>query len=287
MTISNMNLSETQLDTLILRLLETVSEEGVPSLKYYAFDWDDNLMYMPTVIYVLDEDGEEIGMSTKDFARYRSRVGKETFSYKGHNIVDFAKNMFRDFGTAGDEKFLIDSLMAPTGPAWGDFVECINGGSVFSIITARGHNPETLKEACYELILSGRDGISMKQCVSNLKKYRELFDLQEAEDIELIWEYLGLCKFHPVTYGEGSAANPEELKKIAFRDFLEYCRDLAIELSTKALIKNDISNAFIPEFQLGVSDDDPKNVEMFNKEFGDEPGVKVYSTQSGDKKRIN
>ena len=107
------------------------------------------------------------------------------------------------------------------------------------------------------------------------------------EDIELINEYLNLCKFHPVTFGEGSAANPEELKKIAFRNFLEYCRDLAGELSLKAMIKNDISNAFIPEFQLGVSDDDPKNIEMFDKEFGDEPGVKIYSTQSGKKRKIN
>ncbi len=283
-----MKLKLNKLDNLILRILsESISEEGVPNLKYYAFDWDDNIMYMPTVIYVLDEDGEEIGMSTKDFAKYRSRVGKEPFDYNGHMIVDFAQNMFRDFGTDGDEKFLIDALIAPTGPAWKDFVECINGGSIFSIITARGHNPKTLKEACYELILSGRDGINMKKCVENLKKYRELFNMENAEDIELIWEYLGLCKFHPVTYGEGSAANPEELKKVAFRDFLEYCRDLALELQTKALIKNKISNNFMPEFQLGVSDDDPKNVEMFHKHFGDEPGVKVYSTQSGEKKRIN
>lgn len=283
-----MKLKLNKLDNLILRILsESISEEGVPNLKYYAFDWDDNIMYMPTVIYVLDENGEEIGMSTKDFAKYRSRVGKEPFDYNGHMIVDFAQNMFRDFGTDGDEKFLIDALIAPTGPAWKDFVECINGGSIFSIITARGHNPKTLKEACYELILSGRDGINMKKCVENLKKYRELFNMENAEDIELIWEYLGLCKFHPVTYGEGSAANPEELKKVAFRDFLEYCRDLALELQTKALIKNKISNNFMPEFQLGVSDDDPKNVEMFHKHFGDEPGVKVYSTQSGEKKRIN
>jgi len=285
--ISNMSLNKTKMDSLILRLLEAVSEEGIPSLKYYAFDWDDNLMYMPTVIYVLSDKDEEIGMSTKDFAKYRSRIGKDKFSYNGHDIVEFAPNMFRDFKTDGDEKFLIDCLIAPVGPAWNDFVECINGGSIFSIITARGHNPETIKEACYELILSGKHGLSMKQCVSNLQKYREIFELQNMEDIELINEYLNLCKFHPVTFGEGSAANPEELKKIAFRNFLDYCKELAQELSLKAMIKNDISNSFIPEFQLGVSDDDPKNIEMFDKEFGDEPGVKIYSTQSGNKRKIN
>jgi hypothetical protein len=283
-----MRLNDKKLNTLILRLLrESASEDGVHKLKYYAFDWDDNLMYMPTVIYLLDDKGNEIGMSTKDFAKYRSKIGEEPFQYEGKKIVGYAEDKYRDFGTEGDSKFLIDSLIAPVGPAWDDFVECINGGSIFSIITARGHNPETLKEACYDLILSGRDGLNMKSLVDSLRKYRDLFDMEDMEDIELIWEYLGLCKFHPVTFGQGSAANPEHLKKIAFRDFLNYCRELAKELHLRAIIKDKISNNFILDFQLGVSDDDPKNVEMFDTEFGDEPGVKVYSTQSGNKRKIN
>ena len=41
---------------------------GTPDLKYYAFDWDDNIMHMPTKIMVLDDKGSEVGMSTEDFA---------------------------------------------------------------------------------------------------------------------------------------------------------------------------------------------------------------------------
>ena len=34
---------------------------------------------------------------------------------------------------------------------------------------------------------------------------------------EIIMEYLNMCKFHPVTFGEGSATNPEEGKIKALR----------------------------------------------------------------------
>jgi hypothetical protein len=68
---------------------EIIQDQLTPTMKYYAFDWDDNLMYMPTKIYLKDENGNSVGMSTEDFAEYRSDVGKEPFEYEGHTIVDF------------------------------------------------------------------------------------------------------------------------------------------------------------------------------------------------------
>ena len=41
-------------------LLEGFDDAGSPDLKYYAFDWDDNLMYMPTKIILEDEKGNEV-----------------------------------------------------------------------------------------------------------------------------------------------------------------------------------------------------------------------------------
>ena len=58
-------------------------DEGQPDLKYYAFDWDDNIVIMPTQIMLKTEDGFETGMSTEDFAEYRQRIGKGPFEYKG------------------------------------------------------------------------------------------------------------------------------------------------------------------------------------------------------------
>jgi hypothetical protein len=53
---------------------------GTPDLKYYAFDWDDNLVHMPTKIILLDVDGNEVPMSTEDFATFRGQIGKENFN---------------------------------------------------------------------------------------------------------------------------------------------------------------------------------------------------------------
>jgi hypothetical protein len=284
------------------KLNEGITDEGRPDLKYYAFDWDDNIVFMPTKIILLNDKEDEIGMSTEDFAEHRHQIGVEPFNYKGTKIIDYAPNPFRNFRTEGDHNFIIDSMVASPGPSWNDFVECINGGSIFAIITARGHNPETLKEATYNFILSNHNGINSKTLIENLKKYREVNseNVQESskdlyfEDKELIEEYLDLCKFHPVSFGEGSAANPEEGKIKAMRQFISYCREMALQVerltgtNEKPQFKNDVSNNEIIPF-IGFSDDDPRNIEkmkeFLSSEYEESP-VNLYLTKGGEKTRF-
>ena len=59
------------------QLREGFKGEGTPDMKYYAFDWDDNIVHMPTKIMLKTDDGDEVGMSTDDFAEYRSEIGVE------------------------------------------------------------------------------------------------------------------------------------------------------------------------------------------------------------------
>jgi hypothetical protein len=269
------------------QIKEGFKVEGTPDMKYYAFDWDDNIVHMPTKIVVKTEDGDEIGMSTDDFAEHRHDLGKNPFQYKGETIVGFAENPFRNFRTEGDKDFLIDSMRAKEGPAFGDFREAINNGSIFSIITARGHNPETLKQAVYNYIISGYNGIDKDQLIKNLKKYRTFVGEEDMSDDDLIKSYLELNKYHPVTFGEGSAANPEELKVKAMENFVSYIKGMAGILNKRAFIKNEISNNFIPmEPSIGFSDDDIRNVEVMSKYFKNKPDniVKTYSTAGGVKK---
>ena len=154
-------------------LVEKFDEEVTPDLKYYAFDWDDNILTMPTQIILQDENGDEVGMSTEDFAEYRVKVGVEPFEYKKKTVVGFADDPFRNFGTKGDKRFIIDSMMAKPGPAWDDFEEAINGGSIFSIVTARGHSPLALRRAIENMIETNFKGISKKELVKNLRKFRK------------------------------------------------------------------------------------------------------------------
>lgn len=263
---------------------EIIQDELKPTMKYYAFDWDDNLMYMPTKIYLKDDNGKSVGMSTEDFAEYRTEIGKEPFNYEGNTIVGFDEDAFRDFRVNGDKKFLVDAMKAPIGPAWDDFVEAVNNGSIFAIITARGHTPSVLKNAVYNLIIKNKHGLNKKELVKNLRKYRDISDEEDLSDDELIKTYLEMCKWHPVTFGEGSAANPEELKVSAMKQFMEYVRNLSQRLQEKAYMKNKISNYFTP--YIGFSDDDLKNVETMKKHFDDESGLDIYHTGGGKKTKL-
>ena len=263
---------------------EIIQDQLKPTMKYYAFDWDDNLMYMPTKIYLKDEDGNSVGMSTEDFAEYRSEIGKEPFEYEGYTIVGFDDDSFRDFRVTGDKQFLTDAMKAPTGPAWDDFVEAVNNGSIFAIVTARGHTPSVLKNAVYNLIKKNKHGLNQQELVKNLRKYRDIADEEDMTDDELIKTYLEMCKWHPVSFGEGSAANPEELKVSAMKQFMEYVRTLSQKLQEKAYMKNKISNYFTP--YIGFSDDDLKNVQAMKKHFDNESGLDIYHTGGGNKTKF-
>lgn len=265
-------------------LQEGFDDAGTPDLKYYAFDWDDNLMYMPTKIILLDDKGKEVPMSTEGFAEHRHDIGKTPFNYDGHTIVGYAEKPYRNFRESGDKQFKIDAMKAKTGPAWSDFVEAINNGSIFSIITARGHNPETIKDAIYNLIVSNHNGINRDLLLKNLRKYRDIAGMEDKSDDELIKDYLEMCKYYPVSFFDpDGAANPEQLKVDAMKEFINYVKREAKNLGKKLYVKNDVKNKFVP--QVGFSDDDLRNVELMKKSFEDEPSLKTYYTAKGTKTR--
>ena len=266
------------------RIIEGIDEAGTPDMKYYSFDWDDNIMTMPTKIILKDEEGNDVGMSTEDFAEYRTDIGKEPFDYEGHSIVGFSDEPFKYFGVAGDKQFIVDSMLAKPGPAWPDFVEALNNGSIFSIVTARGHTPSVIKEATYNLIVSNKNGINSDELVKNLEKLRHIADEGQLSKREIIREYLDLCRFYPVSYGEGSATNPEEGKIKALKEFVQYIKEVSTQIKKKAYLKNKITNNFLPT--IGFSDDDLRNVEKVKSHFEKEPDniIKTYSTAGGIKK---
>ena len=244
----------------------------------------NQLIKYENVLYLKDEEGNSIGMPTDHFAEYRHLIGKEPFEYEGHTIVSFDEEPFRDFGVLGDKQFLKDAMSSPTGPAWNDFVEAINNGSIFAIVTARGHTPSVLKEGVYKLIKQNKYGLDSNQLAKNLLKYRDLADEEKLSKDQLIRSYLDMCRFHPVSFGEGSATNPEQGKINAMEEFVSYVRNLSHSLQQKAFMKNKISNYFTPF--IGFSDDDVRNVETMKKHFDKKEDniLKTYLTAGGQKK---
>jgi hypothetical protein len=130
--------------------------------------------------------------------------------------------------------------------------------------------------------VSNHNGIDSNELVKNLEKFRDINGQDEVSKKDMIREYLDLCRFHPVSYGEGSATDPEEGKVSALREFIEHIKVISNEIQKRAFLKNKVSNNFTPT--IGFSDDDIRNVEVIKDRFKDEPMVKTYSTAGGVKR---
>jgi hypothetical protein len=238
-------------------------------LLYYAFDWDDNILNMPTEIVLLDTGGNEVGMSTADFAEYRSEIGKGEFDYNGHSIVSFAENPFRNFRDEVDPEIFVKDVKKALdqnlkAKSWEDFIECLTTGSLFAIITARGHEPEPMREGV-ELIISQLSSDERRKMIEHLKMYKYHYDQDvNVDENKLISDYLDVCEFIGVSAPSrgGSPENPEKAKEDAFMAFVDKCNKFAKDLETR--FNESGADKWKVIAKIGFSDDDSKNVKHIN-----------------------
>ena len=242
---------------------EDSSDKG--KLFFYCFDWDDNILNMPTEIMVQTKDGDEIGMSTSDFAINRSKIGNEEFEYNDEIVVglDYT-TAFRNFRDEADpeifKKDVIKAIQSNSfAPAWEDFIECLTHGSIFAIITARGHESEGMRKGI-EYIIDNILSDSQKQVMYNhLLKFIYKFRAGDVDSHSrilrgvptqniLVKNYLDLCHFVGVSAPSrgGSPANPEAAKEDALKNFIKEVNVYAGRIGYTA--------------EVGFSDDDPGNV---------------------------
>ena len=228
-------------------------------LLYYAFDWDDNILNMPTKIH-MDHlvDGEWIPtkVSTAEFAEVRNDKDNWRIDY------DIAFNEFRDQGERGDNAFLEDTKSAISqskfGPAWGDFIECLSNGSVFAIITARGHEAPAMRKGIEWIIDNVLTEEQLYQMYNQLLKFSYIFGETNIENERilrgqpskniLMSSYLDSCEYVGVSSPSrgGSPDNPEKAKEDALLEFKSKVNDYAQKVGISA--------------KIGFSDDDLKNV---------------------------
>jgi hypothetical protein len=232
-------------------------------LLYYAFDWDDNILNMPTVIHMEKKDGDSwipVDVSTAEFAIVRN--DKENYRIFNNN-PDLAFSEFRDDGPRGIDAFLIDVKKAISqkrfGPAWDDFIECLTHGSLFAIITARGHESEAIRKGIEWIIDNILTEEQQHQMYNYLLKYAHIFRVGEEVNYdrilkgtpsqnELIKIYLDNCDLVGISSPSrgGSPANPEKSKEDALMQFKAKINRFASSIGLKA--------------KIGFSDDDLKNV---------------------------
>jgi hypothetical protein len=242
--------------------LQRAYNEEVPSdgqsIKYYAFDWDDNIQSLPTTINLKSPDEEIV-----------ERVSTEEFAHKRNDpiILEKLKQGYEwDYSAfRNDEQFFIDEAKSSIGPAWDDFVECVNNASIFAIITARGHSPEAYKKVITKMINTNQNGISKQSVIDNIKKYRMASGQNvRLSDDQIIQKYVNMCKYYPVNYppvkealgGEGGVDSPEKLKTTALSHFVQFVNKMS------GVLQNKIGKR---EIKVGFSDDDKKNYETMKK----------------------
>lgn len=244
---------------MIKKFNQYISESNSDYLLYYAFDWDDNILYMPTEIHMMKKEGDEWfpeDVSTAKFAEVRS--DKENYK-----LGDDAFSNFRDDGPAGPTIFIDDVKKAITqgkfGPAWSDFIECITNGSIFAIITARGHESPTMRSGVAWIIDNVLSEEQVYSMYNHLIMFAYHFDPERGENAdrilsgrpsenELVRDYLESCEFVGVSAPSrgGSPANPEKAKEEALLEFKQKVNDYAERRGLMA--------------KIGFSDDDLKNV---------------------------
>lgn len=227
-------------------------------LLYYAFDWDDNILSMPTKIVMYKKDGDNWilnPVSTATFAEVRNdqenwKIDKEK-----------AFEEFRDNGPRGESAFIEDVKMAVSmerfAPAWDDFVECLTHGSLFAIITARGHESDSMRTGVEWIIDNVLSSDEIYQMYNHLRKFEYFFkDTSDSPSFlsgkpsehPLIKAYLDNCDFVGVSSPSrgGTPENPEKAKEEALLSFASKVNSFCQIIGMRA--------------KIGFSDDDLKNV---------------------------
>jgi len=252
--------------------------------KYYIFDWDDNILHMPTKIRLehLEEDGswKTVDVSTSTFALVRA----DTEHYRAPRDGGWAA-AFRNFeDTPGKNTFIEDTIAAlekvehgeKPGPSYQALKKTLREGRLFAIVTARGHSPETIAKAVRVFIRYALTEDERKEMMSNIRGYRHWIDgVGEGEfgtDAEELDYYLSMCRYSAVTYSgfkermandpiyqeklavATTAARPELAKEFAIRDFVEHVFHM---LRRAGRLDRAVS--------IGFSDDDVGNVKTVSR----------------------
>lgn len=257
-------------------------------LRYYVFDWDDNILHMPTRIHMerRGDDGRWAPhpVSTAVFSMIRT----DTARYRPEqNDWECACRDFRDLEVGDENIFLRDTRLAidrvvagreRAAPSFRRFRNALTEGRLFAIVTARGHAPGIIRAGVQyfiDQVLTERERLQM---LANLKGYLECFVPGHGcrSDRDVLDYYLGHNRYHGVRSPHfrelmrkrgAEMTGTEHGKQFAIRHFVEH----VIHLSKERGLTKPIS--------VGFSDDDELNamaVEDFirdelSKEF---PAVK-------------
>lgn len=265
--------------------------------KYYIFDWDDNILHMPTRIHLEKRmpDGTWVPHSVATAVFAMVRYDTENYRAPGGDWEN-AFVEFQDDAAESESRFLRDTREAldkvlsgetQPGPSFSTLRETLVEGRLFAIVTARGHESESLRKAVRLFIDVVLSPAEKEEMMANLRGYRACFDKLTVfgTDEEELAYYLSLNRYLAVTnpgfkqwlrQTAGARAATENAKQFAIRDFVEHV--------IRILSRNNGDSLKRP-ISVGFSDDDVGNVQAVERYIQEElskrfPGIKfcVYDT---------
>lgn len=242
--------SSSQLEFELTRPYEEDRNYHLGGRSFYFFDFDDNVAFLTTPIIIFNKDnGHEKMLSSGEWARYHSTIGKPGSLFENYfidyNDLTGSFRYFRDkqFNlfeklTRKKQTFLEDIQNAITkedlawkAPSWNCFYHATFNNRPMSVITARGHNKETIIDGVNLLVKKGH--------LPNKPNYLSIY---------------------PVT-------NPDIRKELGDTELLQSVADLKRSAIRKSVETAIDKYGYSPHHRFGMSDDDPKNVELITEEM--------------------
>jgi len=238
-----------QLELAIERRKEHDRNFHLGGRSFYFFDFDDNVAFLATPLILFHKDtAQELKISSGQFAQEHSRIGMSGI-FSDYKIEwDDVTGTFRNFRDHHNEELerlglkkqifvhdVAEALGLPDfhwkGPSWSCFYHATFNQRPVSVITARGHDPQTLKDGIDLFVAAGH--------LPSTPNFLSLFPVShkptraELGDLDL-------------------TRSVAELKQAAIRESVER----AIE-----------RYGYSPHHRFGMSDDDPKNIQLIAEEM--------------------
>jgi hypothetical protein len=238
-----------QLEFGISRQPERDRNFSVGGRSFYFFDFDDNIAFLTTQLYIFHkETGVELALTSGVYAQVHMHIGK-TGPYQDYEIrYDDKTGTYRNFRDHEAEELIrlgnkrqifIEDVAAILdlpdlhwkGPSWETFYHATFNQRPLSLITARGHHPETLKDGVKEFV--------KKKWLPIEPNYLSVFPVSHIPTRQHLGD------------SELKMSIPE-LKQRAIRASVEQ----AIHQFGES-----------PHHRFGMSDDDPRNIQLIVEEM--------------------
>lgn len=242
-------INKTQMELFSERPTENDRNFDLGGKSFYFFDFDDNVATLATPIIIFHKvTGHEVQLSSSEFAKHHREVGISGLFIEYFIDFDDINGSFRNFRDQNlaimdkvkgkKQKFIEDIQEALTkkdfdwkAPSWNCFYHAAHNQRPISVITARGHEPETIKRGIDLLVQDGH--------LSKSPNYLSIYPVSNPE----IKKSLS---------GGDANASVADLKRGAIRESVE----MAIE-----------KYGYSDHHRFGMSDDDAHNVELITEEM--------------------